>query len=53
LIVYSRPPIDLRKHHAGFIFATLMRHFSTNARKRGENNLIFDDPDGVTKVADV
>ena len=53
LIVYSRPPFDLRKQHAGFIFATLMRHFGAVARKKGENNLIFDDPDGTTKVADV
>lgn len=30
-----------------------MRHFGAVARRKGENNLIFDDPDGTTKVADV
>jgi hypothetical protein len=34
------------------ILSELFKYFSLNARRKGENSLIFDDPDGVTTVAD-
>ncbi len=34
------------------ILSELFKYFSITARRKAENSLIFDDPDGVTTVAD-
>lgn len=37
---------------AGHVLVEFFKYFSFVSRRRNENHLIFDDPDGVTTVAD-
>lgn len=52
VMIFSRPPKDLRKLPAGHLLVEFFRFFSYVSRRKNENSLIFDDPDGVTTVAD-
>lgn len=52
MIIFGRPPKDLRKMPAGHVLHDFFKFFGQQARRKNENHLIFEDPDGVTTVAD-
>ncbi|CAK89404.1 unnamed protein product (macronuclear) [Paramecium tetraurelia] len=52
VLIFGRPPKDFRKMPSGHVLVEFFKYFSFVARRRNDNHLIFDDPDGVTTVAD-
>lgn len=52
MLIFGRPPKDLRKMPSGNILTEFFKYFAYVARRRNDNHLIFEDPDGVTTVAD-
>ncbi|EAR95077.2 hypothetical protein TTHERM_00640050 (macronuclear) [Tetrahymena thermophila SB210] len=45
LLIYSRPPKDMRGCHAGQIFEQLFKHIAAATKKRGENSQIYSNPE--------